>query len=101
MTILRTKENRVLPIDLARRAVFVAGTLLVIAGCGGPDLNTGGRTSQFDQGLTGNYSGYGQSNGRNSNGTAARGRGTYARVEGSFELPEIQGNPFDYTENDV
>jgi hypothetical protein len=74
---------------------------LSVAGCGGPDLNTGGRSSSFDQGLSGNFSSFGQSNGRTASGSSARGRGTYTRFEGSFELPEIQGNPFDYTENDV
>lgn len=38
---------------------------------------------------------------RGSGMPGSRGRGTYAKVETSFELPDIHGNPFDYTENDV
>lgn len=83
------------------RWAILTSCLVYIAGCGGPDLNTSGNRSSFDQGLTGNYSGYGQTGGRNGGGPATRSRGTYARIEGSFELPDIQGNPFDYTENDV
>ncbi len=29
------------------------------------------------------------------------GRGAYARLDASFELPGLSGNPYDYTENDV
>lgn len=74
-------------------------TLPVLAGCGGPDFGAGGRTNTFNNQLTGNYNG--TSNGTGGANAGVRGRGTYPRLEAAFELGEIKGNPFDYTENDV
>jgi hypothetical protein len=79
--------------------------LIALAGCGGPDLGSVGRSSSFDQGLSGNYSSYGNS-GPRSGGPAAgvagvAGRGAYPMIEGSFELGDVKGNPFDYADNDV
>src|SRR2546423_1876825 len=85
-----------------------------LAGCGSPDLfSSGSRSSSgLDGGLGGSYGGYGGGgyggngglNSRLAGGGQApglRGRGTYPKVELSFELPDVKGNPFDYAENDV
>jgi hypothetical protein len=84
-------------------AALGAVGILLLAGCGGPDLGSGSNSGTFGQGLQGNYSGAGGS-GFNRNGTTSsttRGRGTYPKIEASFELNDIQGNPFDYNDNDV
>lgn len=78
--------------------------LLGITGCGGPDLGGAARSSAFDSGLGGNFSGFGSNSaigGARPQTLGVRARGSYPKVEASFELPDIQGNPFDYTENDV
>ncbi len=90
---------------MAATAALLAGALL--AGCGAPDFSTGGgRSSGLDSGFS---SGYGSSGGYGASGMPGEkggrqfgvaNRGTYDRIEFSFEL-ETQGNPFDYTENDV
>lgn len=73
-----------------------------LTGCGGPDLGSAGRNSSFDQGLSGNYSSYGNNSGRSGSPTnGVAGRGTYPKVEAAFELGDVKGNPFDFTENDV
>ncbi len=85
-------------------AVTLAGIGLLMSGCGGPDFTSGGNSSSFNSGLTGNYSGFGGGGGTSAGGrqtTPLRGRGVYPHVEASFELPDVKGNPFDYTENDV
>ncbi|MGC8669070.1 MAG: DUF5060 domain-containing protein [Chthonomonadales bacterium] len=53
--------------------------------------------------MSGNYSGYqGYSpTGADRGSQEAAGRRTYPMVEVSFQLPQIHGNPFDYTQNDV
>ena len=74
-----------------------------IAGCGGADLfSSNSRNNSLDSGLGGNFSGFGNSAG----GTGARtgavsGRGSYPKLEATFELPDAKGNPFDFTANDV
>jgi hypothetical protein len=86
------------------RPVLGAGILLALTGCGGPDLGSSGRNGAFDNGLTGNFSGFGgNSTGRNGTGqnSVTRGHGTYARLETSFEVPDLEGNPFDYAANDI
>lgn len=91
----------------SRAHLVVAGlALFFLAGCGAPEFSTGGnRNSLFDSGLSGNYSSYGNPMGVRPGATgllaSARGRGTYPKLEASFELDEVKGNPFDYTENDV
>ncbi len=90
---------------MTKRILWAAGAagIITLAGCGGPDLGGTNRGSGFDQGLSGNYSGYGGNNnqrsGSSTNGVA--GRGTYPKIEASFELSDVKGNPFDFTENDV
>ncbi|MCC6729202.1 MAG: DUF5060 domain-containing protein [Chthonomonadales bacterium] len=98
----------------AHAAVMAA--LVGIGGCGGPDFGGAPRASGFDSGLGGSYSGLGGGYGGagfGSPGFAPAGgrpgqarpdegvRGTYAMVEVSFELPDVKGNPFDFTQNDV
>jgi len=90
----------------SRLLAAVAFALFLFAGCGAPEFSTGGnRNSLFDSGLSGSYSSYGNPVGTRSGArgplTGTRGRGTYPKVEASFELDEVRGNPFDYTENDV
>jgi len=81
---------------------FGAGALIALAGCGGPDLGSAGRSNSFDQGLSGNYSSYGNNSGRlGSTPAGVAGRGTYSKVEDSFELGDVKGNPWDFSENDV
>lgn len=89
---------------LGRYAAFALA--YACAGCGGADLlSSGNRPGGLDGGLGGSYSGYGGTNsglgGLGKQGGGIRGRGTYPKIEASFELADIQGNPFDYTENDV
>jgi hypothetical protein len=82
---------------------------VLLTGCGaGPDFGGTSRNSAFDSGLGGSYGGYGGSYGSSGYGGGARQnpnsapvRGTYPKVEASFELSDVKGNPFDYTENDV
>jgi hypothetical protein len=91
-----------IPLHRIQPLFGACGVAVALAGCGGPDLGSAGRTSNFDQGLSGNYSSYGN-NGTRSGGpaTGVAGRGAYPKVEGTFELGDVKGNPFDYTENDV
>ncbi|HSV72883.1 MAG TPA: DUF5060 domain-containing protein [Chthonomonadales bacterium] len=78
--------------------------LVCVAGCGGaPDLGAS-RTSAsaFESGLSGGHARTGAwQRGDAPSGGGPAGRGRYARVEVSFELEGVRGNPFDYTENDV
>lgn len=96
------------PASLATPRTALGGLALCLAigltGCGGPDLG-GGNNSSFNNGLSGNYSGYGNTPNGQRPGTAGnagiRGRGTYARFETTFELSDVKGNVFDFAENDV
>ena len=75
-----------------------------IAGCGGPDLfSTAGRGNTLDAGLGGSFGNFDSAGTRGTadSGRPARIRGVYPMVEASFELPDLAGNPFDFTENDV
>ncbi len=100
--VLRNESHREL-----RKPVTIVATIGVVAllgaiqGCGAPDLSSSSRSNSFDQGLSGNYSGANGSGSRQNGGLAPRGRGTYARFETSFEIRDLQGNPFDVSENDV
>lgn len=86
-------------------AVTCAPAMVALAGCGGAtDLGSSQRSSAFDSGLTGNYSGYGT----NAGFGAGAGRqeptapqAVYPHIEASFELPDIKGDPFDFSQNDV
>ncbi len=86
-------------------AAGVAILVLLLAGCGGPDLTTGMRGG-LDSGLGGGYGSYGAYGGYGQ-GAAQRPsapratRGVYPKAEIALEIPDVQGNPFDYTENDV
>ena len=83
---------------------LIAGiSLLVLSGCGGADLfSANSRPNSLDSSLGGNFSGFGNNAGAGGPRTAAAsGRGSYARIETSFELPDVKGNPFDFTQNDV
>ncbi len=86
-----------------KRPLPFAVLLIALAGCGGADLfSTGNRSNSLDSSLGGNYSGFGNTAGGNAARTgAASGRGSYARIEAAFELPDVKGNPFDFTQNDV
>jgi len=79
--------------------------LALCTGCGGPDLGGAARSNAFDSGLSGNFNNFGTSGGGLSGArpqtSGGRTRGTYPKVEVRFELPDVKGNPFDYTENDV
>src|SRR5262245_21120699 len=92
---------------------LAAGVILAlgISGCGGPDLFGGNSStgSGFNNGLGGNYGSgyggnYGGSYGGNYGGGAGgarqaggvKGRGTYPKIEASFELGDVKGNPFDF-----
>lgn len=88
--------------NLAAAGIGVAG-VLCLAGCGGPDFTSGMRGGGLDSGLSGG--GYGGSGGGYGSAmnrqTTATPKGVYAKVEIELELPEVRGNPFDYTENDL
>ena len=77
--------------------------VLALCGCGGADLLSSARPGSMDTPLSGNYSSYqgGGSGATSQVRSEVTGRGTYPMIEVSFQLPHIQGNPFDYTENDV
>jgi len=81
-------------------ALFVAIPLLT--GCGGGDFMPSQQNSLFGNNLTGNYtssSGFTHTVRSERSGNILR--GAYPMVEISFQLPHIQGNPFDFNENDV
>ena len=91
-------------LKLTVAAAAAMGAAMMLAGCGGPDLTAGGSNSSFNSGLSGNYSGFGGGGGTLAGGRQTaplRGRGAYPHLEASFELPDVKGNPFDFTENDV
>lgn len=80
-------------------------TLALLTGCGSaPDIGGGGGglrgQGSFNSGLSGGFGGPGGGGGERSP-SAVRSRGVYPRIETSFELAEVRGNPFDFTENDV
>src|SRR5437660_11789725 len=93
------------------RKLLCAATGILLTGCGGADLmGNSSRSGGLDSsGLGGNYSGYGNYGaGGGAYGAGGvgrqgviRGRGTYPKVEASFELGDVKGNPFDFAENDV
>ncbi len=78
---------------------FIASlTVALIAGCGGGQQDYGGfsRSTGGDIG-----SGYGNSIANNYGGSregesTAAGRGSYAKIEGSFQLKDVKSDPFDF-----
>ena len=88
----------VLPMTFAMVTIACA-----FSGCGGTDMGNSARSSNsFDQGLSGNYSGFGGQGGRNGTPTSVgTGRGVYSRIEARFELDGIKGNTYDFVENDI
>jgi len=82
--------------------VFSLGLLAALSGCGAPDFSSGLRGGGLDSGLGG---GYGTPGGLATGGPGRSGtgdtRGTYPRVDVSMELAGIDGNPFDYQQNDI
>lgn len=89
---------------MQRTAQAFTALLLGLMGCGGaPDFGASRPSSgAYESGLSGNYSGSsGWQRTDTPSGPAPQSRGRYARVEVSFELSGLRGNPFDFTENDV
>lgn len=98
MKLNRTGRSGRLTVSLCQGVV-----LLCVVGCGGADLLSSTRPGGMDTPLSGNYTAYGgyaAPAAERAQGDVA-GRGTYPMIEVTFQLPRIQGNPFDYTENDV
>lgn len=92
-------------------AAVVAVLTVTGLGCGGPDFTTGGSyRGGWDSGFGSSYGSYGAYGGSSGSFGAPRsnrlvGRrelaGAYPMKEITFELGNVQGNPFDYQENDV
>jgi len=86
-------------------AAVTALVALLLVGCGGPDLTTGMRGG-FGSDMSGGYGGYGGYGGFGQAGgpradTPKPSAGVYPKTEITLELPDVKGNPFDFTENDV
>ncbi|MBM3495829.1 MAG: DUF5060 domain-containing protein [Armatimonadetes bacterium] len=81
----------------------IAMVMPALAGCGGPDFTSGMRGGSYDSSMGGGYGAYGGSmQGRTDRRQAsAPSRGVYPMVEASFDIPDLQGNPFDHTANDI
>lgn len=84
-----------------------AGALLAVVGCGGPDLGSalrgGSSGSSYGSGYGSGY-GYDQmptGSRQQAAGSRTMTRGTYARIEGSFTIEKLTGNPFDIEQNDI
>src|SRR5688572_23618932 len=82
-----------------------AAAIFALAGCGGADLFSSQSNNRgLDGGLGGNFSGFGGSGGVGANGRSTpgvTGRGVYPKIETSFQIPDLKGNPFDFSVNDV
>ncbi|MCX6378308.1 MAG: DUF5060 domain-containing protein [Armatimonadetes bacterium] len=81
---------------------FLVVTLSLV-GCGGAQQDYGG----FSRSINGDIgSGYNNSiannyGGNREGGTTAVSRGSYAKIEGSFQLKDVKGDPFDFEQNAV
>ncbi len=86
-----------------------AAALLAVGGCGGPDLGSalrgGSSGASYGGGYGGNYgSGYDQmpaGSRQQATGSRTMTKGAYARIEGSFTIEKLTGNPFDIEQNDI
>ena len=92
------------PVNRLRVMAFAATAFVAAAvtGCGGGLQDSTG----LSRGLGGDLSnGYGGSIGSNrspsNQPTVGLGRGVYPRIETSFQLPDVKGDPFDYEKVDV
>jgi hypothetical protein len=81
--------------------------MAMLAGCGGGAQDYGGLTRSLGGDIGNSYSGslagrYG-SGGQNGNGSPSNAleRGAYPRIETSFELSSLPGDPFDYEKVNV